>query len=201
GRGEVPVRAEPDDADVAADPGHGPQRREAVDREHQWEPVVGDRPAHGRADPADDVERVGDLVRHRTRLGPGDDDRLASDRLCEQSRPAAQVRVRATEVPGHLDQADVAHPRSVESLSTSSSSLRRWTATISPSPTTTSEAATAITASAKICPSRSAWFRENVINARFAPLSMISIESRTISGLRRSMTPSAPIANRNAETA
>src|SRR5438093_4672881 len=74
-------------------------------------------------------------------------------------------------------------------------------ATIRPSPTTTSEAATAITASAKICPAPPPCSRAKPIRARLAPLSMISSESRTISGLRRRSTPSAPVANRNADTA
>src|SRR5512133_1692139 len=86
------------------------------------------------------------------------------------------------------------------SLSTSRSMRLRAIATIRPRPTTTSEAATAITASAKICPVSSPWWRANVISARFAPLSMISSESRTISGLRRSSTPSAPVENRKAAT-
>src|SRR5213076_1524591 len=97
--------------------------------------------------------------------------------------------------PGGDDQ-----PRSVLSRSTSRSSLRRAIATIRPRPTTTSEAATAITASAKICPSPFPWYRENAIRARFDPLSMISRESRTISGLRRMSTPSAPVQNRKPET-
>src|SRR3712207_8588556 len=47
------------------------------------------------------------------------------------------------------------YPRSVVNLSTSRSSRRLDMATTRPSPITTSEAATAITASAKICPSTS----------------------------------------------
>ena len=43
--------------------------------------------------------------------------------------------------------------------------------------------------------------RENAIRARLPPLSMISSESRTISGERRSSTPSAPIEKRIALTA
>src|SRR5262249_51802876 len=88
------------------------------------------------------------------------------------------------------------HPRRVCSLSTSSGSRRRDIATISPRPTTTSDAATAITAIAKICPAPSPCWRENEIRARLPPLSMISSESSTISGERRSSTPSAPIAKR-----
>src|SRR5437660_3748789 len=84
--------------------------------------------------------------------------------------------------------------------STSSVIRFRFIATTRPRPTTTSDAATAITASAKICPSPRPWWRENAIRARFAPLSMISSESRTISGLRRSRTPSAPTEKRKAAT-
>ena len=44
-------------------------------------------------------------------------------------------------------------------------------------------------------------WRANATSARFAALSMISSESSTISGLRRSITPSAPIPKSTAETA
>src|SRR5205814_2592187 len=76
--------------------------------------------------------------------------------------------------------------------------LRRPIATIRPRPTTTSEAAIAITAIAKTWPSSWPRRRANAISARFAPLSMISTESRMISGLRRTSTPSAPVTNRSA---
>src|SRR5512146_880907 len=89
------------------------------------------------------------------------------------------------------------HPLSVVSLSTSSSTLRRPMATISPRPTTTSEAATAITAIANTWPSSCPKRRANAISARFAPFSMISTESRMISGLRRTSTPSAPVTKRS----
>src|SRR6185295_18777635 len=44
----------------------------------------------------------------------------------------------------------------------------------------------------------SSWpsLRANAISARLAPFSMISTESRMISGLRRTSTPSAPVTNR-----
>src|SRR5262249_21938698 len=87
------------------------------------------------------------------------------------------------------------HPRSVLSLSTSSSTCRRPIATIRPRPTTNSDAATAITAIANTWPSSCPSRREKAIRARFAPLSMISTESRMISGLRRTSTPSAPVTN------
>src|SRR5205823_9327591 len=90
------------------------------------------------------------------------------------------------------------HPRSVLSLSTSSSTLRRPRATIRPRPTTTSDAATAMTERAKICPSSRPCRREKAIRSRFAALSMISTESRMISGERRNMTPSAPVAKSSA---
>src|SRR4051812_40955758 len=67
-------------------------------------------------------------------------------------------------------------------------------ATISPSPTTTSDAATAITAIAKTCPCSFPKCRAKAIRARFAPFSMISTESRMIRGLRRTRTPIAPVA-------
>ena len=73
-------------------------------------------------------------------------------------------------------------------------------ATTRPSPTHTSDAATAITASAKIWPAPLCQWRENAISARLPPFSMISSESSTISGLRRMSTPSAPIPNRKAAT-
>src|SRR5205814_7676010 len=46
-----------------------------------------------------------------------------------------------------------AHPRSSETSSTSIGTRRRYIATIRPRPTTTSQAATTITTSAKTCPS------------------------------------------------
>src|SRR3954449_933415 len=98
------------------------------------------------------------------------------------------------------NQARSAHPRSVLSLSTSSSRLRRPIATIRPRPTTTSEAAIAITAIANTWPSSWPRRRANAIRARFAPLSMISTESRMISGLRLTRTPTAPVTNSRAAT-
>src|SRR5579872_3323483 len=66
-------------------------------------------------------------------------------------------------------------------------------ATISPRPTTTSEAATAITEIANTWPSSRPCRREKAIRSRLPALSMISTESRMISGERRSITPTAPI--------
>src|SRR3954451_13332651 len=73
---------------------------------------------------------------------------------------------------------------------------RRPSATIRPRPTTTSDAATAITEMAKTWPSSRPCRRENAISSRFAELSMISTLSRMIRGLRRSSTPSAPVVKR-----
>src|SRR5207248_9826278 len=117
-----------------------------------------------------------------------------------QARAPERDRDRGGERREEADPAGDDQPRSVLNRSTSRSSLRRAIATISPSPTTTSEAATAITVSAKICPSPRPWKRENAISARFAPLSISSSESSTISGLRRISTPSAPVKKRNAAT-
>src|SRR5437868_14494964 len=71
-------------------------------------------------------------------------------------------------------------------------------ATIRPRPTTTPEAAIAITAIANTWPSSCPNRRANAIRARFAPFSMISTESRMISGLRRTSTPSAPVTKSSA---
>src|SRR5919204_2291834 len=108
--------------------------------------------------------------------------------------PAAVIAI--AEASGSARQTQAAafiYPRSVLSLSTSSSMWRRPSATIMPRPTTTSDAATAITAIANTWPSSWPSRRANAISARFAPLSMISTDSRMISGLRRRKTPSAPV--------
>src|SRR5207244_5837280 len=55
-----------------------------------------------------------------------------------------------------------------------------------------------ITEIAKICPSSRPCRREKAIRSRFAALSMIATEGRRISGERRSITPSAPVAKRSA---
>src|SRR5205814_3783174 len=99
--------------------------------------------------------------------------------------------------PGAVDH----QPRSVLRRATSSVTRLRFSATTKPRPTTTSDAATAMTANAKIWPPPSPRLREKPIRARFPPLSMISSESRTISGLRRRSTPRAPVAKRKPETA
>src|SRR5437764_7329441 len=73
-------------------------------------------------------------------------------------------------------------------------------ATTNPSPTVTSQAATTITISAKICPSSLPHMRANATSARFAPFSISSRHSRITSGLRRVSTPPAPMQKIIAET-
>ena len=65
----------------------------------------------------------------------------------------------------------------------------------------TSQAATVITTSARICPSPLPHMREKAISARLPPLSISSRHSSTTSGLRRVITPTAPSAKTIAETA
>src|SRR2546423_671038 len=72
-------------------------------------------------------------------------------------------------------------------------------ATIRPSPTTTSQAAITITTIAKTCPSELPSMRLKATSARLPALSISSRQSRITSGLRRSSTPAAPVANRSAE--
>ena len=86
------------------------------------------------------------------------------------------------------------------SSSTSIGRRRRKSATIRPSPTATSHAATTITISAKIWPSPLPCMRANVTSARLEPLSISSRQSRITSGLRRTSTPPAPIEKISAET-
>src|SRR5690348_5455392 len=73
-------------------------------------------------------------------------------------------------------------------------------ATIRPSPTVTSQAATTITISANICPSSPPHMRENATSARLAALSMSSRHSRITSGLRCVSTPAEPMQKMIAET-
>src|SRR5690349_17711883 len=74
-------------------------------------------------------------------------------------------------------------------------------ATISPSPTVTSQAATTITISANTCPSSLPHMRENATSARLAALSISSRHSRITSGLRCVSTPADPMQKMIAETA
>ena len=75
----------------------------------------------------------------------------------------------------------------------------RYIATIRPSPTTTSAAATIITISAKIWPSPVPVMRENATSARLPAFSISSRQIRTTSGLRRVSTPAAPMQKISAE--
>src|SRR5205814_768837 len=183
-----------------AEAGHGSDGARAVAGDHEGKATSRDGLAHGLRDRAQHVEGRSELVLERP--AAVDDDAFRADRLDERPHARPRPDSLAPEVVWHLDQERLAaHPRSPVSWSTSSSSRRRPIATISPRPTTTSDAATAMTASAKICPSPPPCWRAKAISARFAPLSMISSESSTISGLRRSSTPSAPVEKRKAATA
>src|SRR6266511_5423537 len=92
-----------------------------------------------------------------------------------------------------------AHPRRLRMSSTLSGRRRRYIATIRPSPTTTSQAATTITTSAKTCASWSPFARPKASSARLPALSISSRHSRMTSGLRRISTPAAPVAKSSAE--
>ena len=75
------------------------------------------------------------------------------------------------------------------SSSTSTGRLRRLIATIRPSPTVTSQAATTITISANTWPASPPCMRANATSARLPALSISSRHSRITSGLRRISTP------------
>src|SRR4029077_1941568 len=142
-----------------------------------------DRAAEGNEDARRCEPRRGDA--RDPRPEQRDQDRAPQRR--EQAKPAAV---------GHGG-----HPRSSDRVSTSSERFRRLSATTRPSPTQTSEAATAITASAKIWPAPLCQWRESAISARLPALSISSSESSTTSVLRRIRTPSAPIPNRQPASA
>src|SRR6185312_5393955 len=93
---------------------------------------------------------------HRSRGGVG-------SRPARDARPEESDQQRSGERRGEADPGGDDHPRRKLSLSTSRS-MRFWAiATIRPRPTTTSAAATAITARAKIWPLASPWSRANAI--------------------------------------
>ena len=181
------------DADAGDDQHH--EHRERVDQDRAGRrgscPAVSQRPGDREL-----RALVGELAEHldeRRRPRPRTRATHESRREPGGAR-AARCRCRSSVIsaaPAERQEAGRARRRRSSSsaqrrqLSTSRSSRRRAMATIRPRPTTTSEAATAITASAKICPSPLPKWRENAISARFAPFSMISSESSTISGLRR----------------
>jgi hypothetical protein len=138
---------EPDDADRPAEARAGPDRAVAVAGEDEREAAAGDYFGDASCDATDDVEagpRLGhDLARSRhehTRLGEvGERGR--------QHRYAPAEASLAAQVVRDLDERRI-HPRSSVIVSTSRVSLRRAIATIRPSPTHTSDAATAMTARA-----------------------------------------------------
>src|SRR5579864_1869287 len=73
-------------------------------------------------------------------------------------------------------------------------------ATISPSPTVTSQAATTITISANTWPASPPHMRANATRARLAPFSISSRQRRMTRGSRRTSTPPAPMQKISAET-
>ncbi len=114
--------------------------------------------AHAFGNEAKNREGRGDLVRLLALAMDAEDlgivptvgNRARKPRSEERSRSGAHSGALATEVVRDMDQRDFHQPLSVFSLSTSRSTRRRDIATMRPSPTTASDAATTITASAKI---------------------------------------------------
>src|SRR5262249_47873944 len=76
----------------------------------------------------------------------------------------------------------------------------RKMATMIASPTATSAAATAITKKTTACPSAEPSRRPNATNARFAALSMSSMDMKMMSGSRRTITPTAPMVKSTADS-
>ncbi len=68
-----------------------------------------------------------------------------------------------------------------------------------PRPTTTSQAAITITISANTWPASLPCMRANATSARLPAFSISSRQSSTTSGLRRLITPAAPMAKMKAE--
>src|SRR5581483_9325762 len=131
-----------------------PERCAADAAEHEREAAGGDDLAHDRAHCAHDVHRGPDLVPRAAfdlDLDRGRS-KLAGQPLGQYRHARRQPLAATAEEVRHLDEDGLHHPRRLVSLSTSSTRCRRAIATIRPSPTTTSDAATAITDSAKIWP-------------------------------------------------
>src|SRR5689334_12002809 len=102
------------------------------------------------------VGRVGVQPEERPdRPGERDEDGERREPACGAARdasPGERDRERAGQGRREAEPRSWDHPRSSDNWSTSRARLRRWIATTRPRPTHTSEAATAITASAKIWP-------------------------------------------------
>src|SRR5579859_3584526 len=106
--------------------------------------------------------RARGLAEHLGKRDKRSSEREPRSRRREETRPAARDALAANSDQRRRGQRreqrdpgggiDRSHPRNVRSLSTSSASWRRPIATINPSPTTTSDAATAMTAIAKTWP-------------------------------------------------
>src|SRR5712692_7883575 len=192
---------------------------------HVADRVGDDQPADARDDEAhedrevvdQDVERhvegtaldpgpVGEVTRraveekrerHHER---GPDDAWAHDLRHDPRQPPApageQDRAGGGEEQDQQRKLARAHPLS--SLRSSMSSASRWRkmSTRIASPTTASAAATVMDMSANSWPSRFCSCREKVTSARFAALSISSIEIRMTSGLRLTSTPAVPRMNK-----
>src|SRR5205085_9505293 len=92
------------------------------------------------------------------------------------------------------------YPRIVLRSSTERRRRRRKMATMIASPTATSAAATAITKKTIAWPSAEPSRWPKATNARFAALSINSIDMKITSGSRRTMTPTTPMANSTADS-
>src|SRR5882672_4399401 len=92
------------------------------------------------------------------------------------------------------------YPRISDSSSTERRRRSRKMATMIASPTATSAAATHRTKKARACPSTEPCCWPKATKARLAALSMISMDMKMTSGLRRTRTPRTPITKRTAES-
>src|SRR6266545_3364119 len=87
-----------------------------------------------------------------------------------------------------------------DSSSTERRRRSRNMATMMARPTATSAAATHRTKKTSACPSIEPWRWPKATNARLAALSMISMDMKMTSGLRRTSTPRTPMTNSTAES-
>src|SRR6267142_3609053 len=93
------------------------------------------------------------------------------------------------------------YPRISDSSSTERRRRSRKMATMIASPTATSAAATHRTKKTRACPSTEPCCWPKATKARLDALSMISMDMKMTSGLRRTRTPRTPITKRTAESA
>src|SRR3989442_14995417 len=92
------------------------------------------------------------------------------------------------------------YPRISDSSSTERRRRSRKMATMIASPTATSAAATHRTKKTRACPSTEPCCWPKATKARLAALSMISMDMKMTSGLRRTRTPKTPMTNSTAES-